>query len=73
MKQASSGEAITSMSASTEKMTHKNSPNVATMPNYAFELRLPMRYVQKRVIEDYVKASEFIKQILNVIISNIFK
>ena len=52
------------------KMTHRNSPNVPTMSNYAFELRMPMRYVLKRVIEDYVKASEFIKQILDEIISD---
>lgn len=51
------------------KMTHRNSPNVTTMSNYDFELRMPMRYVLKRVIEDYVKASEFIKQMLNEIVS----
>lgn len=53
------------------KMTHRNSPNVPTMSNYAFELRMPMRYVLKRVIEDYVKASEFIKQLLDEIISDL--
>ena len=51
------------------KMTHRNSPNVTTMSNYDLELRMPMRYVLKRVIEDYVKASKFIKQVLNEIVS----
>ncbi len=46
------------------KMTHRNSPNVASMSGYAIELRMPMCYVLKRVIEDYVKASEFIKIML---------
>lgn len=55
------------------KMTHRNSPNVATMSNYALELRMPMRYVLKRVVEDYVKASEFIKEILDDIISSFDK
>ena len=53
-----------------DKMTHRNSPNVPTMSNYAFELRMPMRYVLKRAIEEYVKASEFIKQLLDEIISD---
>lgn len=52
-----------------DKMTHRNSPNVATISNYAVELRMPMRYVLKRVIEDYAKASEFIKLMLEEIIS----
>lgn len=59
------------VSAYRNKMTHRNSPNVATISNYAFELRMPMRYVLKRVIEDYVKASEFIKLMLEEIISGL--
>lgn len=49
------------------KMVHRNSPNVATASNYDFELRRPMRYVLKRVIEDYFKVSEFIKILLDMI------
>lgn len=52
-----------------DKMTHRNSPNVVTISSYAIELRMPMRYVLKRVIEDYAKASEFIKLMLEEIIS----
>lgn len=51
------------------KMTHRNSPNVTTISNYDHNYCLPMRYVLKRAIEDYVRASEFIKQILNEIVS----
>ena len=51
------------------KMTHRNSPNVVTMSNYAFELRMPMRYVLKRAIEDYVRASEFIATLLDLILA----
>lgn len=51
------------------KMTHRNSPNISTISNYDFELRMPMRYILKRVIEDYVKASEFINLMLAEIIS----
>lgn len=46
------------------KMTHRNSPNIASMSSYDIELRMPMRYVLKRVVEDYVKASEFIQLML---------
>ena len=53
------------------KMTHRNSPNIATFSNYDFELRMPMRYVLKRVIEDYIKASEFINAMLEKILADI--
>ncbi len=53
------------------KMTHRNSPNIATFSNYDFELRMPMRYVLKRVIEDYIKASEFISAMLEKILADI--
>lgn len=49
------------------QMTHRNSPNVATISNYAFELRMPMRYVLKRAIEDYTQVSAFISQLLETI------
>lgn len=55
------------------KMTHRNSPNITTMSNYDIELRMPMRYVLKRVIEDYVRASEFIKLMLIEILSDFNK
>ena len=50
------------------KMTHRNSPNIATASNYDFELRMPMRYVLKRSIEDYVQASKFISQFIDVLL-----
>ena len=50
------------------QMTHRNSPNVATISNYAVELRMPMRYVLKRAIEDYAQASGFITQLLSAVI-----
>lgn len=53
------------------KMTHRNSPNVSTISNYDLELRMPMRYVLKRAIEDYYKASQFIKSLLNIILADI--
>lgn len=53
------------------KMTHRNSPNIATFSNYDIELRMPMRYVLKRVIEDYIKASEFISAMLEKIVADI--
>lgn len=59
------------VSAYRNKMTHRNSPNIATLSNYDMELRMPMRYVLKRVIEDYVKASEFINLLLAEICSDL--
>lgn len=50
------------------KMTHRNSPNVVAISNYDIVLRPPMRYVLKRCIEDYVKASEFIRELLDLIL-----
>ena len=34
------------------QMAHRNSPNVTTMSNYSSKLRLPMRFVLKRLIEE---------------------
>lgn len=53
------------------KMTHRNSPNIATISEYDIELRMPMRYVLKRGIEDYVQASKFIHQLLGIIFSEL--
>lgn len=50
-----------------DKMTHRNSPNISTMSSFAMELRPPAMFVLKRVTEDYLKASEFIKIILDEI------
>jgi hypothetical protein len=47
------------------QMTHRNSPNVNSMSNYACQIRLPARYVLKRVVEDYSKVSEFIKNFID--------
>jgi len=53
------------------QMTHRNSPNVSTMSNFAFEMRRPMRYVLKRAIEDYSTVSNFIIDFLkNIDIEN---
>lgn len=52
------------------KMTHRNSPNVMAISDYDIHFPVSMRYVLKRVIEDYFKASEFIKQLLQEIISD---
>lgn len=50
-----------------DKMTHQNSPNVSTMSSYAIELRPPAVYVLKRATEDFLKASEFIKNLMDEI------
>lgn len=50
------------------KMTHRNSPNVTTISTYDIEMRMPMQYVLKRVVEDYHKVSSFIQQVLESII-----
>jgi len=47
------------------QMTHRNSPNVSSMSNYACQIRLPARYVLKRVVEDYSQVSKFIKNFVD--------
>lgn len=47
-----------------DKMTHRASPNVSSFSNFAVEVRIPSVYVLKRVIEDYVKVSEFIQELI---------
>lgn len=49
------------------KLSHRNSPNVFTISNYDIQCRMPMRYVLKRLIEDYVRVSEFINSMLEEI------
>jgi len=50
------------------QMTHRNSPNVTTISNYDFQMRMPMRYVLKRVIEDYSTVSSYINTFLNELV-----
>lgn len=52
------------------KMTHRVSPNISSFSNYSIELRMPMIYVLKRVIEDYKQVSEFIQEIITDILTN---
>jgi len=51
------------------QMTHRNSPNVTTISDYDFQMRMPIKYVLKRVVEDYAKVScyvhDFIHKFLN--------
>ncbi len=47
------------------QMTHRNSPNISTMSNFAFEMRMPARYTLKRAIEDYSVVSKFITSFLD--------
>jgi len=55
------------------KMTHRNSPNVSTLSNFDMNLRPPTIFVLKRVAEDYLKATEFIKIILEEIFTELEK
>ena len=50
------------------KMTHRNSPNVSSASSYAIQLRMPMRYVLKRSIEDYCVAADFIQKLMAIIL-----
>lgn len=47
------------------KMTHRNSPNVAVMSDYDMNLKKHPAFQLKRIIEDYVVVSKYIKEILN--------
>lgn len=47
-----------------DKMTHRASPNVSSISNFAMELRIPSTFVLKRVIEDYKQVSEFIQELI---------
>ena len=47
------------------KMTHRNSPNVATLSNYDLNLKNHPTFMLKRIIEDYVTVSNYIEEILN--------
>ncbi|MEG1471944.1 MAG: hypothetical protein RSD76_05830, partial [Clostridia bacterium] len=49
------------------KMTHRNSPNVAVMSDFDMNLKYHPTFQLKRVIEDYVVVSKYITDILNQI------
>lgn len=53
-----------------DKMTHRNSPNISTMSDFAVELRMPMIYVLKRVVEDYSQVSTFIGELISEILKD---
>lgn len=52
-----------------DKMTHRSSPNISSISNFSLELRMPMVYVLKRIVEDYKQVSEFISEIIREILS----
>lgn len=49
------------------KMTHRNSPSVTTLSSFDHNIRLPMRFVNYRVIKDYEKVTLFIQELLTII------
>jgi hypothetical protein len=51
------------------KMTHRNSPNITTISSLDFEMRMPVVYLLKRIIEDYHQASIFISELLSQVLS----
>lgn len=53
-----------------DKMTHRSSPNITSISDYSRELRLPVVYALKRVVEDYKQVSNFIQEIVSEIIKD---
>ena len=53
-----------------DKMTHRSSPNVTSFSDFSFELRLPVIYPLKRVVEEYKKVSDFIQEIICEIVKD---
>ena len=49
------------------KMTHRNSPNVAVMSDFDMNLKHHPAFQLKRIIEDYAVVSQYIKEILDEI------
>lgn len=47
------------------KMTHRNSPNVAVMSDYDMNMKHYPAFQLKRIVEDYVAVSKYIKEILD--------
>lgn len=54
-----------------DKMTHRYSPSISTISDYAIDLRLPAIYILYRVAGDYKQVSMFIQELLDVITHNI--
>lgn len=52
-----------------DKMTHRSSPSISSISNFSQELRMPMMYVLKRIVEDYKQVSEFISEIIGEILT----
>ena len=49
------------------KMTHRNSPNIAVMSDYDMNFKHHPVFIIKRILEDYVTASKYIGEILDEI------
>ena len=49
------------------KMTHRNSPNVAVLSDYDMNLKNHPVFLIKRILEDYVVVSKCIEEILDMI------
>lgn len=47
-----------------DTMTHRNAPSVSTLSEYATNLRMPAVYLLKRLVEDYLQVSEFLKDLV---------
>lgn len=54
-------------------MTHRNSPNVAVMSDYDTNLKHHPVFLIKRILEDYVTATKYIKEILDEIEKEVMK
>lgn len=55
------------------KMTHRNSPNVAVMSDYDTNLKQHPVFLIKRILEDYATATKYIKEILDEIEKEVMK
>lgn len=49
------------------KMTHRNYPNIAVMSDYDMNFKQHPTFIIKRILEDYVTASKYMKEILDEI------
>lgn len=54
-----------------DKLTHRNSPNISCVSDYATELRMPAIYILYRLTEDYMQVSRFIQEILSEITKDV--
>ena len=55
------------------KMTHRNSPNVAVISNFDVNLKKHPAFQLKRIIEDYAVVSQYIEEILDEIETKVFE